>query len=304
MSTKKRYRLVIDYEVEVSDWEPSGWHAAQEYPDFGTPGFDEWAENQRRLFDAFMKDPKRVEQMCRTAIVSALETDVDDVRRQFVVPEEDSLFQETFAEMSPEDRAYWENICREGLFCENADFVTYRFQPLIENCTMQSLETGELVEVRAEKEPVTFPLPLRSSNEISVFHGVEVFGTWAKPDPEPHGPNWKKIEALRKEVTLEDTLPGHVKKFLQTFVLCRTTSAHVTSHAPREEISNDQLVQHANEWVKSNSVLGKEDLSCLKTTMRKFGLPKLFRQSFLQDMRRKNFQELCRAVSKENRFSQ
>jgi hypothetical protein len=301
MAITKRYRLVIDYEVDVSDWEPSGWHAAQDHPDFGTPGFDEWAENQRRLFDAFMTDPKRVEQMCRRSVLDAMETDAEDVRRQFLVPEEDSLFQETFAEMSPQDRAYWANICRKGLFSENADFVTYRFQPVIRNCTMQNLETEELVEAEPDRaEPL--PLPVLRSNGSSVFHGIEAFGTWAQPEPEPHEPDWEKLGSLRKQVVLEESLPGNAKKFLQTFVLHRTAFADVTPDSRGTQISEDQIVQQANEWVASNSALSKQDLSCLKTTMRKFGLPKLFRQTFLQDMRRKNFQELCRAVSKENRF--
>ena len=101
MGMTKRYRLVIDYEVEVSDWETSGWHGAQHYPDFGTPGFEEWAENQRRLFDAVMKNPKRVEHMCQRSVLDALEMDLADVRRQFAVPTDDALFAETFAEMSP-----------------------------------------------------------------------------------------------------------------------------------------------------------------------------------------------------------
>jgi hypothetical protein len=150
MSIKKRYRLVIDYEVEVTDWQPSGWHSGKDFRDFGTPSFNEWAENQRRLFDAVLKDPKRVEQLCQRSVLDALETDVGDVRRQFAVPEEDDLFTETFAEMSEKDKAYWENICDEGLFAENADFVTYRFQPSVTTCSIQNQETGELIETQPE----------------------------------------------------------------------------------------------------------------------------------------------------------
>lgn len=163
MSITKRYRLVIDYEVKVTDFEPSDWHGPNFYPDFGTPGFNEWADNQRRLFDAVITDPKRVEKLCQGSLLSSLEVDVRDVQRQFAVPTEDDLYAETFAEMSPEDREYWENICRERLFAENANFVTYRFQPHVQICTMQNLETGELLEGQ----------PYQPSNEDSVFHGAE-----------------------------------------------------------------------------------------------------------------------------------
>ncbi|PYP90056.1 MAG: hypothetical protein DMG65_12595 [Candidatus Angelobacter sp. Gp1-AA117] len=73
MGTTKRYRLVIDYEVEVLDWEPSGWHGPHFHTDAGTNGFKEWAENQRRLFDAVTKDPRRMEQMCQRSVLDALE---------------------------------------------------------------------------------------------------------------------------------------------------------------------------------------------------------------------------------------
>jgi hypothetical protein len=144
MGITKRYRLVIDYEVDVTDFEPSGWHDRTEYRDFGTPGFNEWTDNQRRLFEALLKNPRRVEQMCQRSLLDALETDYGEVRYQFAVPEEDDLYAETFAEMSPQDRAYWEDICDEDLFPENADFVTYRFQPLISSCTLQNLENGRV----------------------------------------------------------------------------------------------------------------------------------------------------------------
>ena len=39
MGITKRYRLIIDYEVEVSDWELSGWHRQDFYPDFGNTWF-------------------------------------------------------------------------------------------------------------------------------------------------------------------------------------------------------------------------------------------------------------------------
>jgi hypothetical protein len=155
MSITKRYRLVIDYEVEVTDWQPSGWHAAKDFADFGTPSFNEWADNQRRLFDAVLKDPKRVERMCQRSVLDALEMDVEDVRRQFSVPQEEILYAETFAEMSEKDKLYWENICDKGLFSENADFVTYRFRSSVTGCTMQNVETGGMIEDRHDTEPVS-----------------------------------------------------------------------------------------------------------------------------------------------------
>lgn len=299
MGITKRYRLVIDYEVEVSDWEPSGWHSGESDPDFGTPGFDEWAENQHRLFDAVIKDPKRVEQMCQRSVLDTLEMDLERVRRQFAVPSEDALFAETFAEMPPKDKMYWENICREQMFSENADFVTYRFQPFVQSCTIQNLETGELIEAQPEQAE---PLENHSSDGGSIFSGAEAFGTWADPQVERYEPNAKKVEEMRKQVSLSGELPGSIKKFLQLFVIHRTIFAHVNPDTPNAVCSDEQITQEANGWVASNPALSKQDLSCLKALLRKLGLPKVFRHNFVQDMRKETFAGLCQAVLQNQRF--
>jgi len=293
MGTTKRYRLVIDYEVEVSDWEPSGWYTAQDDPDFGTPGFEELAEKQRRLFDAVLKDPKRVEQICQRSLLDTLEMDLGNVRRQFAVPAEDDLYQETFSEMSPEDREYWENICREGLFAENADFVTYRFQPHVQSCTMQNLETGELIETQPYE---TAPPLNQPSNGGSVFHGVEAFRPWAELEAKRYEPNAKKLEEMRKQVSLAGELPESIKEFLQLFVIHRTIFTHVNPDSPYAMCSDEQIIREANEWVASNPVLFNQDLLCLKRILNKLDLRKFFRHNFIQDMRKKTFDRLCRAV--------
>lgn len=309
MGITKRYRLVIDYEVEVSDWEPSGWHSGESYPDFGTPGFDEWAENQHRLFDAVLKDPKRVEHMCKRSVLDTLEMDLERVRRQFEVPSEDALFAETFAEMCPKDRAYWENICGEHLFSENADFVTYRFQSFVQSCTIQNLETGELIEAQPDEAE---PLENHSSDGGSIFLDAEAFGTWAGPQeaglwPERHkvegyAPNAKRLEEMRKQVSLTLELPGGIKKFLQQFVIHRTIFRYVNGDAPNAVVSDEQITLEANEWVAGNPALSKQDVSCLKVLLRKFGLPKLFRHNFVQDMRKETFAGFCQAVLQNQRF--
>jgi hypothetical protein len=286
MGITKRYRLVIDYEVEVSDWETTGWHGPDFYRDFGTPEFNELAENQRRLFDAVMKDPKRVDQMCQRSLLDTLEMDLGNVRRQFAVPAEDNLYGETFAEMSPEDREWWENICREGLFAENADFVTYRFQPHVQSCTMQNLETGELIEGQ----------PYQPSNGDSVFHGAEAFGTWARPEVERYDRNDEELEEMRKQVSLAEELPESVKEFLQRFVIQRTIFTHVNPDTPNAMCSDEQIIREANEWVADNPVLSNQDLLCLKRILNKLDLRKFFRHNFIQDMRKRTFDRLCRAV--------
>lgn len=286
MGITKRYRLVIDYEVEVSDWEPTGWHDPESYPDFGTPEFNEWAENQRRLFDTVLKDPKRVEQICQRSVLDTLESDLDDVSRQFAVPAEDDLYEATFAEMSPEDREWWENICREGLFAENADFVTYRFQPHVQSCTMQNLETGELVEEQ----------PYQLTNGDSVFHGTEAFGTWARPEVQRYEPNDEEFEEMRKQVSLAEELPESVKEFLQRFIIQRTIFTHVNPDTPNAMCSDEQIIREANEWVANNPVLSNQDLLCLKKILSKLDLRKFFRHNFIQDMRKRPFDRLCRAV--------
>jgi len=201
--------------------------------------------------------------------------------------------------MSPQDRAYWENICREQLFAENADFVTYRFQPFVQSCTMQNLETGELIEAQPDD---TADALNQSSNGENILLGVETFGTWAEPEDQLYEPHAEKLEEMRKQVSLPGELPESIKEFLQRFVIRRTISSHVNPDTTNAVCSDEEITRQANEWVTSNSVLSKQDLSCLKTILRDLGFPKLFRHNLVQDMRKKTFGDLYRTVLQNEQF--
>ena len=298
MAITKRYRLVIDYEVEVSDFEPSGWHGPKYYPDFGTPGFNEWAENQRRLFESVLTNPNRVEQMCQRSVLNSLEFDLGRVGNKFSVPKTDDLYAETFAEMSDNDKTYWANICHKGSFWDEADFVTYRFQPFVQNCTLQNLETGELIETKSYRLERPFAEPL---GEETVSRHVEAFGTWAEPEAARYEPDATKLEDMRKQVSLKEELPESIRKFLQLFAILRTIFTHVNPESPNGSCNDEQIIREANEWVTSNPLLSKQDLSCLKRLFRDLDLSNFLRHNFLQDMRKKNFGDLCREIMRYER---
>jgi hypothetical protein len=138
MSITKRYRVVLDYEVEIRDWsEESLADEYAGYEDVGTPEFTEWEGHQQRLFEALMKDPNRVEQFCQRAVLDLASW--DGAEKEFDVPSENDLIVDAFKDLSPADAAYW-----RGSF--NGEF----FYPSMVSCTFQSLETDDEVPTKLQ----------------------------------------------------------------------------------------------------------------------------------------------------------
>ena len=106
---------------------------------------------------------------------------------------------------------------------------------------------------------------------------------------------------MRKQVSLAEELPESIKEFLQLFVIHRTIFTHVNPDASNVMCSDEQIIREANEWVASNPVLSNQDLLCLKRILSKLGFRKFFRHNFIQDMRKKTFDRLCRAVLQHER---
>jgi len=163
---------------------------------------------------------------------------------------------------------------------------------------MQNVETGELIE--AQPCDIESPLNQLFDGESS-FDGAEAFGTWARPEVERYDPNDEEFEEMRKQVSLSEELPESVKEFLQRFVIQRTIFTHVNPDTPNAVCSDEQIIREANEWVANNPVLSNQDLLCLKRILNTLDLRKFFRHNFIQDMRKKTFDRLCRAVSQHER---
>lgn len=149
MSITKRYRVVIDYEVEISDWSPTGWDQSG---DAGTPDKD-WANRQRRLFEALIKSPKRLENYCLRTVWDALQEPdaLAHAQESENLPTEDDLLMQTFNRLPPSDVAEWEESIAKDLFFEDSEFVRYRFQPSMQNLTLECLGTEGQIECESQK---------------------------------------------------------------------------------------------------------------------------------------------------------
>ena len=87
-----------------------------------------------------------------------------------------------------------------------------------------------------------------------------------------------------------------MEEFIETFAVARTIFAHVDPETQTATLSDDDLHREVNEWLKSNPVFTKQDLVCMKSLLRKSGIPKLIWQTLTQDMRGKTYRDLCKAV--------
>lgn len=149
MSITKRYRVVIDYEVVVDDWSASGWDQRE----FGTTDKD-WANRQRRLFEALIRNSKRLEQYCQRLLLDDLQdgealTHIEGFEH---LPSEDDLLMQTFEQLSANDVAEWEEGISKDFFFEDSEFVRYRFQPSMQNFTLECLGTQGQIECEIHRD--------------------------------------------------------------------------------------------------------------------------------------------------------
>ena len=173
MSIKKHYRVVIDYEVEVEDWSEAALKSERRYyVDAGTPEFAEWEESQRRLFEALLKDPRRVEQCCQRAVLDTADLDLESViyDQRLDVPVQDDLIIQAFENLSPADAAHWREASHYNDFFEESAIVRSRIRPRMLTCTLQNVETGEAINARE---------PAPDQQDIFI-DDPELPGSWAR----------------------------------------------------------------------------------------------------------------------------
>jgi hypothetical protein len=286
MAITKRYRFVVDYEVQVEDWtdaELAGareeYKQVQDYPD--------WEEKQRKLFVQLTKNPERLEQYCRRALLDVAELDLESLHQQFHVPEENELLAQAFEELPSEEVKYWNELFQSEWFFENTQLTRDRIQPYLTSCKVVNVETGD--EIRSKSnEP--------GEGETFV-HSVEAFGTWADDDDNDDDPDLAEMlnQISLPKASTNDIIPADIKEFLQGFAVARTVFTHVDPVTREAEYTREQIAKECNEWVKNNSIFTKDDLSCLRQLLRKQGYSKLHLHNLLQDMRGKTFFDLSKA---------
>jgi hypothetical protein len=275
MTITKRYRLI------------------EEYEDRHTPEFAAWVGLQKRLFAALLNDPSRVEQVCRRALLDASELDLSYLRKKFDVPEEDDLLIQSFNELPLSDAARWKESSRGEMFYEDSEFVRNRIQPYMTGCKLQNLDTGDEIESNSGEDDED-DAPLTIEQEQSVIHSIETFGTWSE-DGDYSISDDILSEIVFTSIESENELPPDIKDFLQAYTVLRTVFTHVDPVTKEAQCTDEQLAKEGNEWINANPVFTKEDLYCLKISLRKKGFPKLQLHNLLQDMRGKTFYDLAKA---------
>ncbi|HEX3093510.1 MAG TPA: hypothetical protein VHW72_12850, partial [Candidatus Angelobacter sp.] len=154
----------------------------------------------------------------------------------------------------------------------------------LKRCTLQNLETGEEIEAQ----------PHEPKDGESFIHGVEAFGTWAE-DGDDSVPDEILDQISFSGIGLNEFMPPDIKEFLQGYALLRTVFTHVDPVTREAEYTHKQIAKECNEWLQNNPALTKDDLSCLKTYLRKQAYPKVHLHNLLQDMRGKTFFDLSKA---------
>lgn len=166
----KRYRVVIDYEVAVEDWPDDALAKSGLNHSGNRAEIEDWQNRQMKLFEAIMKDPRRVDQVCQRALLDVIEGDLEDELGldQFVVPEEDQLIFDAFKDLSPDDAKYWNEELQSESFYESSLLARAQFNPCMMKCTLQDLDTGTEIQRRS---------PSASQGYKHVLRHLEAFGS-------------------------------------------------------------------------------------------------------------------------------
>jgi hypothetical protein len=113
---------------------------------------------------------------------------------------------------------------------------------------------------------------------------------------------FKKMESLGL-LNIEQDIPWNgfhqaTQIWLQQFVMLRTMQEHADPSTGVVEANPDltELSAWINSWIKRNPVFTSVDLECLKRILKGEGLPRIFTENILQDMRGKTYKDLLETL--------